>query len=222
MKNIARFKPFVFRELTPEEMRSRAVQFADELHRRRSIRQFSSRPVPRGIIEEAIRAAGSAPSGANLQPWRFVVIGDSEVKRRIREAAELEERKFYGERAPEKWLNALSPLGTNADKAFLEETPWLIVVFAVLYDLDENGETKKHYYVKESVGIAVGMLLTAIHHVGLCALPYTPGRMRFLNTVLHRPHNEKPFIIIPVGYPAVDAVVPDIRRKPLEEIMEFL
>ena len=134
MKNIPRFKPFVFRELTPKKMRSRAVEFGDELHHRRSIRQFSSRSVHREIIEDVIRAAGSAPSGANLQPWRFVVIGGSEVKRRIREAAEVEERKFYGERAPEKWLKALSSLGTNANKPFLEEAPWLIVVFAIMWD----------------------------------------------------------------------------------------
>ncbi|UCD70495.1 MAG: nitroreductase family protein [Syntrophobacterales bacterium] len=222
MKNMAPFKTFVFRELSVEEMRRRAAEFADELHRRRSIRQFSPRHVPRVIIEEVVRAAGSAPSGANLQPWRFVVIGESEVKRRIREAAEGEERKFYGGRAPEKWLKALSPLGTNANKPFLEEAPWLIVVFAVMYGLNQRGDIEKHYYVKESVGIAVGILLTAIHQVGLCALPYTPHRMRFLNTILQRPNNEKPFVIIPVGYPATDAVVPNIYRKPLEEITQFL
>jgi iodotyrosine deiodinase len=222
MKHAAQFKFHVFREVPLEEMRRRAVEIADELCHRRSIRQFSSRPVPREIIEEVIRAAGSAPSGANLQPWRFVVIGDSEVKRRIREAAEAEERAFYGGRAPEKWLKALSPLGTNASKPFLEEAPWLIVVLALMYGLGEAGEIERHYYVKESVGIAVGMLLTAIHHVGLCALPYTPGRMRFLNTICHRPKNERPFIIIPVGYPAVGAVVPDIRRKQPEEVTEFL
>lgn len=205
-----------------EEMRRRATDFRAEMDRRRTVRTFSDRPVPRDIIEECVRAAGTAPSGANLQPWQFVVVGDPTVKRRIREAAEAEERRFYRERAPQEWLDALAPLGTDEHKPYLEIAPWLIVVFSESHGELPDGRRIKHYYVAESVGIATGVLIAALHHAGLAALTHTPSPMAFLNRILGRPRRERPYLIVVAGYPAPDARVPDIRRKRLEDIATFV
>ncbi len=209
-------------EYPEAEMRRRAAAFRADLHRRRSVRHFSSRPVPREIIEDCVRAAGSAPSGANMQPWFFAVVSNPDVKRRIREAAEQEEREFYGGRAPEEWLQALAPLGTDEHKPFLEEAPYLIVIFVQRFGLAPDGEKVKHYYALESVGIATGLLIAAVHNAGLVSLTHTPSPMGFLNEILGRPQNEKPFLTLVVGYPAEDARVPDIERKPLDEICAFV
>lgn len=211
-----------YREYPIAEMKSRATAFRVDLQRRRTVRQFSSRSVPTEIIEECVRCAGTAPSGANLQPWHFVVVSDPEIKQRIREAAEKEEREFYGGRAPQDWLDALAPLGTDQYKPFLETAPHLIAIFAQSYGLTPEGEKVKHYYVQESVGIATGLLINAIHHAGLVSLTHTPSPMGFLNEILDRPANERPFLLLVVGYPAADAVVPEIERKPLREIATFL
>jgi len=200
----------------------RASEFAAELCRRRSVRQFSTRPVPREVIEHCLRAAGAAPSGANMQPWSFVVVSDPSVKRRIRAGAEEQERALYEHRASEEWLEALAPLGTDAHKPFLEQAPYLIVIFAQRYGLAPDGSRVKHYYVAESVGIAAGILLTAVHHAGLAALTYTPSPMRFLGEILERPPNERPFLVLAVGYPAEGVCVPDIRKKTLDEIATFV
>ena len=211
----------IWRERPPEEMLRRARAFRREMRRRRSVRQFSDRDVPRELIEEAIRTAGSAPSGANRQPWHFAAVGDPDVKRRIREAAEEEERKFYEERAPDEWLEALEPLGTGPEKPFLERAPWLVTVFARSYGLGPEGEKVKNYYVQESVGIATGLLVTALHHAGLATLTHTPSPMGFLGEILERPDRERPFLLVVAGYPAEDAEVPDIGKKPLEEISSW-
>ena len=202
--------------------RSRA--FLSEMRRRRTVRDFSDRPVPREVVERCILAAGTAPSGANRQPWHFVAVGldDPELRRRIREAAEEEERRFYRERAPEEWLEALEHLGTDEVKPFLEEAPWLVVIFAESYEVGPDGERRKNYYVTESVGIATGMLITALHESGLATLTHTPSPMGFLNEILHRPKNERPFLLLVVGFPEDDARVPDIDKKPLAEIATFL
>lgn len=210
------------RRYAPKETIHRAAEFYDEIRRRRSVRQFSVDPVPRKVIEHCLRAAGTAPSGANMQPWSFVVVSDPAVKRRIREGAEEQERALYEHRASEEWLDALAPLGTDAHKPFLEQAPYLIVIFAQRYGLTPDGSKVKHYYVTESVGIATGMLLTAIHHAGLAALTYTPSPMQFLSKILERPPNERPFLVLAVGYPAESAQVPDIRKKTLEEIATFV
>jgi nitroreductase len=204
------------------EMRRRAATFYNEVRRRRTVREFSDRPVPRDVIENCIRAAGTAPSGANLQPWRFVVVSDPELKRRIREAAEEEEKAFYTHRAPPEWLQALSVFGTDWHKPYLETAPYLIVIFAEQYGLDPDGGKIKRYYVQESVGIATGILITALHQSGLVTLTHTPSPMGFLGTVLGRPANERAFLILVAGYPAEDARVPVIRRKSLDEIAVFL
>ena len=218
-----RFVPLPgYRELAPSEMLERAEAFAGELSRRRSVRQFSDRPVPRTLIEACLRAAASAPSGANLQPWHFVVVGDPGTKARLRAAAEAEERDFYSHRAPAEWLAALEPLGTDADKPFLEVAPWLIAVFVQRYGVLPDGRKVKHYYPIESVGIATGMLIAALHHAGLVCLTHTPSPMAFLNDILDRPANERPFLLLVTGYPAADAVVPDIARKPLHEVASFI
>ncbi len=218
-----RFVPFAsYREYPLQEMRERAASFRSDLQRRRSVRDFSSRPVPREIIEECLLAAGSAPSGANMQPWHFVAVSDPVTKRRIREAAEKEEYDFYRGRAGEEWLGALSTLGTDSHKPFLEAAPYLLVVFARSYGVSPDGRKVKHYYVRESVGIATGMLIAAVHHAGLAALPYTPSRAGFLNRILGRPENERPFLVLVVGYPADGATVPDIRKKTLDEIVTFI
>ncbi len=211
-----------YKEYPPDEMRRRALEFRADLERRRSVRQFSDRPVPREVIEECLRAAGSAPSGANLQPWHFVVVSDPEVKRRIRKGAEVEEHEFYHGRAPQEWLDALAPLGTDERKPFLEQAPYLIVVFVQRYGVTAEGRQYKHYYAQESVGLATGFLIAAIHNAGLASLTHTPSPMGFLNEILDRPESERPFLILVVGYPASDARVPDIARKTLEEIATFI
>lgn len=207
---------------TDEEALHRARAFRREMQRRRTVRRFSERAVPREIVEECLRAAGTAPSGANMQPWSFVAVSDPEVKRRIREAAEEEEKAFYRERAPEEWLEALAPLGTDERKPFLETAPWLIAIFARRYGVTPEGKKVKHYYVTESVGIATGILITAVHRAGLAALTHTPSPMKFLNEILDRPSRERPFLLLVVGHPAEDATVPDIGREPLAEIARFV
>lgn len=210
-----------YRELPIERMRQRAEDFLSEMKKRRTVRNFSSRPVPREIIEDCIRTAMTAPNGANMQPWYFAVIQDPSLKRKLRDQAEKVEHDFYHGRAPVEWLEALEPLGTDEHKLFLEDAPYLIVVFAQLHGLDEAGESVKHYYVNESVGIATGLLIAAIHHAGLVSLTHTPSPMRFLNQVLNRPDHEKPFLILAVGYPSEDAQVPKITKKRLEEVSGF-
>lgn len=216
------FVPLQWSLLPEAEMVVRAREFYTEAARRRTVRHFSDRPVPRGIIEDCIRAAGTAPSGAHRQPWHFVAVSDAGVKRRVREAAEREELEFYTHRAPQDWLEALAPLGTDSEKPFLETAPWLVVVFAESYGEEEDGSRRKNYYVQESVGIATGILITAIHRAGLATLTHTPSPMRFLGTILDRPERERPFLILVVGFPADDAVVPYLERKPLEDIATFL
>ncbi|MDX2040974.1 MAG: nitroreductase family protein [Acidobacteriota bacterium] len=218
-----KFHPLTsWRELEPDEMLRRAAEFRQHMQRRRTVRYFSDRAVPREIIEDCLLAAGTAPSGANLQPWHFVVVSDPAIKHRIRVEAEQEEQEFYTRKAPQEWLDALAPLGTDANKPFLETAPYLIVVFAQSYGVLADGRRVKNYYVQESVGIATGMLITAVHNAGLVSLTHTPSPMGFLNEILGRPANEKAFLILVVGYPADDAVVPDIGKKPLEEIATFL
>jgi nitroreductase len=214
--------PLDYRVLPEDEMRRRATEICEEMQRRRTVRDFSDQSVPREIIEACLRAAGTAPNGANLQPWHFVVVGDPEVKRSIRMAAEEEEREFYSGRAPQEWLDALAPLGTDPNKPFLEIAPWLIAIFAQSYAVLPDGRKVKNYYVTESVGIATGMLITALHHAGLATLTHTPSPMGFLNGILQRPENERPFLLLVVGYPAPDARVPAITKKPLEEIATFV
>jgi nitroreductase len=211
-----------YREYPVEEMKQRAAAFCSEMQRRRTVRQFSDRPVPREIIEDCLRAAATAPSGANMQPWHFVVVSDPAIKRRIREAAEAEEHEFYAKRAPQEWLDALAVLGTDEHKPFLETAPYLIVIFEQRYGLLPDGRKIKHYYGVESVGIATGILITAIHNAGLVSLTHTPSPMTFLNRILGRPANERPFLILVVGYPAEDAVVPEISKKSLDEITTFV
>ncbi len=211
-----------YREYPIEEMVRRSAAFRAEMQQRRTVRHFSDRPVPREVIEHCLAAATLAPSGANRQPWHFVAVSDPDVKRKIREAAEAEEREFYRHRAPKEWLEALAPLGTDEHKPFLETAPCLIVIFEQRYGLLPDGRSFKHYYANESVGIATGILITAIHHAGLVSLTHTPNPMDFLNDLLDRPDNERPFLILVVGYPADEAVVPDIRRKTLEEVSTFI
>ena len=210
-----------FVERAPEEMQTRAREFYEDIKRRRTVREFSSRPVPRVIIEDCLRAAGTAPSGANLQPWHFVVVSDPQTKRKIREAAEAEEREFYGGKAPQEWLDALAPLGTDEHKPYLETAPYLIAVFAQSYALLEDGRKVKNYYVTESVGIALGFLIAAVHRAGLASLTHTPSPMNFLATLLDRPANERAFLLLVVGYPGAGVRVPDIEKKPLEAIATF-
>jgi nitroreductase len=211
-----------YQQYTDEEMIRRAQAFYDSMRRRRTVRDFSSRAVPREVIENCLRTAGSAPSGANMQPWHFVVVSDPDIKRAIREAAEEEERRFYSQRATPEWLEALAPLGTDEHKPFLDTAPYLIVIFAQSYGVDEEGRRIRHYYVQESVGIATGLLIAAVHNAGLVSLTHTPSPMGFLNELLERPSNERPFLILVVGYPAKDARVPDISKKSLDEIVTFL
>ena len=206
-------------ERTDQEMLARAHAFADELKRRRTVRHFSPRPVSLDLVKACVHAAASAPNGANRQPWHFVIATDPSVKAGIRESAEKEEREFYGGGAPEEWLEALAPLGTDADKPFLEEAPVLIAIFAESYELRPDGTKIKNYYVQESVGIATGMLITALHHAGLATLTHTPSPMRFLNDLLGRPYHERPFLLLVVGHPASDALVPPITKKPLSKIV---
>lgn len=212
------FIPHRMTRLHPQEMERRAEDFYQLMDRRRSVRDFAPDPVPRALIERAIRTASTAPSGAHRQPWRFVAVSDPALKRRIRIAAEGEERRSYEGRMPQEWLDALAPLGTDWRKPFLETVPWLVVVFEELYGVDEEGEKRKNYYVNQSVGIACGFFIAALHQMGLATLTHTPSPMAFLRKILGRPENEKPFILFPVGYAASDARVPDLRRKDLEDI----
>jgi iodotyrosine deiodinase len=218
-----RFLPLeTYREYPVEEMIRRAAAFCADMQRRRTVRRFSDRPVPLEIIEHCLGAAATAPSGANLQPWHFVVVTDPAVKRRIRAASEEKEREFYHHHASREWLEALAPLGTNEHKPFFEAVPYLIAIFLQRYGLLPDGRKIKHYYALESVGIATGILITALHHAGLAALTYTPSPMGFLNEILGRPANERPFLLLVVGYPADDVVVPDIRKKSLQEVVTFV
>lgn len=211
-----------YREYPADEMARRAAAFLADLRRRRTVRDFSPRPVPRAVVEDCLRAAGTAPSGANLQPWHFVAVSDPDLKARIRAAAETEEREFYARRAPPEWLDALAPLGTDASKPFLEAAPCLIAVFARPRGRLPDGRPVKHYYVAESVGIATGFLLAALHHAGLATLTHTPSPMGFLNDLLGRPADERAFLLLVVGYPATGATVPRITKMALDEFATFL
>ena len=211
-----------FQEYPVEEMRARLAEFYADISRRRTVREFSDRPVPRDIIETALMAANTAPSGANLQPWHFVVVSGPKTKRKIREAAEIEEREFYEHRASPEWLTALQPLGTDSNKPFLETAPYLIAVFLQKFGTLEDGRKVKHYYPTESTGLATGILITALHRAGLATLTHTPSPMKFLNEILGRPTSERPFLLLVVGYPADDAEVPDINRKTLDEFTSFV
>jgi iodotyrosine deiodinase len=211
-----------YREYPVKEMQARAAAYYAKMNRRRTVREFSDQPVPREIIENCIRTAATAPSGANQQPWTFVAVSDPVVKSRIRKAAEKVEQKFYTGEATKKWVEDLAPLGTHASKPFLETAPYLIVIFAQRYGRAPDGGKVKHYYVQESVGIATGLLVSAVHNAGLVSLTYTPANMSFLNRILERPENEKPFLILVTGYPAKQAALPDISRKKLAELATFI
>jgi len=211
-----------FRKISPDDMIKRSDVFYKKMKKRRTVREFSNQPVPREVILNCIKTAATAPNGANKQPWHFVVISNPEIKRKIREAAEKEEWEFYHNRAPDEWLTALENLGTDEHKPFLEDAPYLIAIFSKSYGIKENGEIDKHYYVKESVGIATGMLITAIHEAGLVSLTHTPSPMGFLNEILNRPSNEKPFLLLVVGYPSPETRVPKITKKSLDEIVTFI
>lgn len=219
----AQFLPHTeYQSFPVEEMRQRAAEFYTIMRRRRTVREYSSQEVPRAVIEQCLLTAGTAPNGANLQPWHFVVVSDPTIKKQIREAAEEEERDFYERRAPKEWLEALEPLGTDWHKPFLEEAPLLIVVMAESYSVREDGEHVKNYYVQESVGIATGFLVAACHMAGLVTLTHTPSPMGFLNDILGRPKNERPYLILVVGYPTDDVQVPAITKKPLDQIATFM
>jgi nitroreductase len=214
-----RFVPYPFVRRATEEVAERARRFREFLESRRTVRDFSPDPVPRFVIEELVRAASTAPSGANKQPWTFVAVGDPETKRRIRAAAEREEKLSYEGRMSQEWKRDLEPLGTTWDKPFLEIAPWLVVLFKQEYGLAPDGSTSKHYYVNESVGIAAGMFIAAVHHAGLVTVPHTPSPMGFLAQILGRPRNEKAFLLLPVGWPAHGAEVPDLSRKPVDRVL---
>ena len=211
-----------YKEFPIAEMTMRAAGFRAMMQNRRTVREISDRPVPRELIEECLRTAGTVPNGANMQPWHFVVVDDPAMKHKIRIAAEKEELEFYRHKAPKEWLDALAPLGTNEDKPFLDIAPYLIVIFAQTYGLLPDGRKVKNYYVQESVGIATGFLIAAIHHAGLASLTHTPSPMGFLNELLGRPAQERPFLILVVGYPAENATVPDITKKTLNDIATFV
>jgi nitroreductase len=215
------FQPLEFEGKTDEEMLEASRSFYAEVRRRRSVREFSDRPVAREVIENSLLAAGTAPNGANMQPWYFVAVSNAELKHRIRAAAEQEERAFYEHRASEEWLEALAPLGTDHEKPFLEIAPWLIVVFLRKFSYGENGRKLKNYYTSESVGIACGLLINALHQAGLATLTHTPSPMKFLNELLGRPKDERAYMLIVAGHPARDATVPVISKKSLDEISEF-
>ena len=210
-----------FQHLDDDELLNRATQIRNNLTRRRSVRHFSNRAVPSAIIDACLRVAVSAPSGANRQPWHFVVVRDPKIKKRIRLAAEVEEHAFYHGRAPEDWLKALAPLGTDEHKPFLEEASHLIVIFSQPHGVGGTGDQLRHYYVQESVGIATGMLISALHHTGLASLTHTPSPMQFLNGILDRPAHERPFLILAVGHPATGALVPDIARKSFHDVVTY-
>ena len=211
-----------YRNYTPEEMIERASEFRREAQRRRTVREFSPNPIPSEVIKECLIAAGTAPNGANLQPWHFVVVRDQVIKKQIRLAAEKEEHEFYTHRAPQEWLDAIAPFGTDENKLYLESAPCLIVIFSQSYRFLPDGRRAKNYYVSESVGIATGILITALHHAGLATLTHTPSPMSFLNDILGRPSNERPFLILVVGYPHDSASVPEITKKTLNEIATLL
>lgn len=212
------FVPLVHTRIPLEESRARGRAFLEEMNRRRTTRHFSTEPVPRELIELAIRTAGTAPSGAHQQPWTFVAIAEPEIKARLREAAEREERAFYGGKAPREWLEALAPLGTDEHKPHLTDAPWVVVLFRQAYGLDDDGTKRTFYYTDESCGIAAGLFIAAVHRMGLVTLTHTPSPMGFLRELLARPVNEKAMLVMPVGYPAPDAKVPDLARKSLDEI----
>lgn len=211
-----------YQQYSEEEMLKRSQSFYEDIKRRRTVRDFSDKPVPKEVIENCIKAAGTAPSGANLQPWHFVVVSIPEIKKKIRVAAEEEEKEFYSNRAPKEWLEVLEPLGTDEHKPFLETAPYLIAVFHKSFDVLQDGRQIKQYYAIESTGIATGILITAIHNAGLVSLTHTPSPMNFLNDILSRPKNERPFLLLVVGYPERDAKVPDIKKKTLREIASFI
>jgi iodotyrosine deiodinase len=213
------FVPYEFERLAPERMLERGRSFFERMDARRSVRDFSADPVPRELIELAVRTASTAPSGAHQQPWTFVLVGDPGLKREIRVAAEREERASYERRMSAEWLEALRPLGTDWRKPFLETVPWIVVVFEQLWGEREDGARRKHYYVRESVGIACGLFIAALHTMGLATLTHTPSPMGFLSQILARPRNEKPFILFPIGYPSASATVPKLTRKPLEDVL---
>jgi len=216
------FIPLEFTLLSEPEMLERSTEFYNSIKKRRTVRDFSNREIPIEIVKNALRSAGTAPNGANMQPWHFVVVTNKDIKHKIRIAAEEEEREFYNSKAPQEWLDDLSPLGTDASKPFLEYAPVLIAVFEKKYGINELGEKKKYYYTKESVGIACGILITALHQSGLATLTHTPSPMNFLNEVLNRPANEKPFLLLVVGYPKENTMVPNISKKSLTEIADFI
>ncbi len=218
--------PFIplpdYEELPAAAMRQRLDAFYENMNRRRTVREFSDRPIPQGIIEQALLTAGTAPSGANLQPWHFVVVTGPDTKHKLRVAAEEEEREFYEHRASAEWLQALEPLGTDTNKPFLETAPCLIAVFLKKFGYLPDGKKVKHYYPVESTGLATGFLITALHQAGLVCLTHTPSPMSFLNEILGRPKSERPFLLLVTGYPAEDATVPDIKRKPLQDFTSFI
>ena len=213
--------PLDYQEYPVEELQQRALEYYQNMKRRRTVRDFSSHHVPLDIIHNCLRTADTAPNGANQHPWHFVVVSDPEIKHQIRKAAEKEEKDFYKSRASNEWLEVLAPLGTDEHKPFLETAPYLIAIFAKVHGIDEQGKRVKHYYVNESVGIATGLLISAIHHAGLASLTHTPSPMRFLNKILQRPEQERPFLLLVVGYPEKNATVPDIQRKSLPEISTY-
>ncbi|HEX2202214.1 MAG TPA: nitroreductase family protein [Longimicrobium sp.] len=212
------FRPLEFVRRAPEEMLERARDFHAEMERRRSARAFSSEPVPRALVELAIRTASTAPSGAHQQPWTFAVVSDPALKARIREHAEAEERTNYGGRMPPEWVEALAPMGTDFVKTHITDAPYVVVLFRQMYAVRPDGKRVTHYYTQESCGLAAGLFIAALHHMGLATLTHTPSPMGFLSELLGRPENEKPFLLMPVGFPAPDATVPDLRRKPLEAV----
>ncbi len=216
------FKKLQFQKITFEEMDYNANQFFQKVSSRRSVRDFSRDDFPIDIIKNCIKSASTAPSGANKQPWHFVIVKDPIIKRKIRKAAEIEEKEFYGGRAPKEWLDDLNQFGTDWNKPFLEEAPYLIVIFSKKFDMNDDGTNKKNYYVSESVGIASGLLLTALHNAGLVTLTHTPSPMAFLSDILNRPPSDKPYLIIPVGFPSENAEVPNIKKKTFKEICTIL
>jgi len=216
------FIPLEFNRQDEESMLQEAREFYQTMARRRTIREFSEQKVPQAVLENALKAAGTAPSGANMQPWHFVVVQDAAVKKRIREAAEVEERELYEHRASDEWLQALAPLGTDASKPFLETAPALIAIFLKKFTVDDSGKKHKNYYTAESVGIATGILISALHKSGLGTLTHTPSPMKFLGEILERPSYERPYLLLVCGYPADDVMVPNIKRRPLDEICTFI
>lgn len=220
--NKSNFVLYNFLQFSEEDSLNRSKEFLGLMKKRRTVRTFSEKKVDDEIIKNCIKTAAAAPSGANQQPWHFVIVTNPDIRKKIRDAAEREEAEFYGGRAPEEWLNAVEKFETDASKPFLEEASHLIVIYQKSYDVDEKGNKIKQYYSKESVGIATGILITAIHNAGLVSLTHTPSPMNFLNSILNRPENEKPFLIIAAGYPAENTKVPDIKKKSFEKISSFL